>query len=289
MDKIYQVYQTTNHLTGKIYIGVTRKTKKKYKSYYGSSKDLKRDIKIYGENNFSWKCLYEYDNREEMFRKEAELVQLDEIRKRPWKWYNKMRGGNFCPSPDIEKTRENMLKALAIWNGSEGHKEHIKKIVEITRNKPTTEIQRKTRKENIKIALESWNGSEEHKAHILKLQEKNSILTKFDIPFIWEMLRTGFSHQEIADKFSVNRQVIYGIKYQRIWSNITNTLQPIDFKKRKNKRLKPEEIPFIWEMLREGLSCPKIADKFNVSSSTIQLIKTGKTWSHVTKDLELLN
>ena len=66
------VYLTTNLLTGKKYIGKRQTTWAKYSidSYFGSNKDLKKDIKEYGSNNFQ-RVILEYANTKD------ELAELE--------------------------------------------------------------------------------------------------------------------------------------------------------------------------------------------------------------------
>jgi hypothetical protein len=69
----YTIYQITNSINGKIYIG-KHQTDNIDDGYMGSGKNLKRAIKKYGIKNFVKKILYVFDSEEEMNYKEAELV-----------------------------------------------------------------------------------------------------------------------------------------------------------------------------------------------------------------------
>ena len=71
----YLVYQITNLLNGKQYIGA-HKTENKDDGYMGSGKVLKRAVKKYGLDNFRKDILFEATSAEEMFTKEKELVML---------------------------------------------------------------------------------------------------------------------------------------------------------------------------------------------------------------------
>ena len=87
----YTVYKTTNMLSGKFYIG-THKTTKLDDDYMGSGKYLKRAIEKHGLENFTKEVLFTYDNPEEMFAKERELVNADFISEE--NTYNLKIGGN---------------------------------------------------------------------------------------------------------------------------------------------------------------------------------------------------
>ena len=74
---IYYVYQITNKINNKIYIG-----KRKYKggnplldSYMGSGKLIKEAIKKYGKNNFQKIIIQSFDNEDDAFKLEKNLLQ----------------------------------------------------------------------------------------------------------------------------------------------------------------------------------------------------------------------
>lgn len=72
----YTVYQTTNLVSGKVYIGI-HCTENPNDSYLGSGSHLRRAIRKYGKSSFRKEVLFVYDNPAEMAAKEAELVTLD--------------------------------------------------------------------------------------------------------------------------------------------------------------------------------------------------------------------
>lgn len=86
----YVVYQTTNLVNGHIYVGVHR-TNDLDDDYLGSGKKIKKAIETHGVENFKRDLLFIFDSEEEMFAKEAEIVNREFINRRDT--YNVALGG----------------------------------------------------------------------------------------------------------------------------------------------------------------------------------------------------
>lgn len=69
----YCIYQITNNINNKIYIG-KHQTSDINDAYFGSGKLIKRAVAKYGLENFSKEILFVFDTEEKMNAKEAELV-----------------------------------------------------------------------------------------------------------------------------------------------------------------------------------------------------------------------
>lgn len=65
MKTFYSVYQITNKINGKVYIG-THQTSDLDDSYMGSGLVIRRALEKYGPEAFDKAVLYVYDNPEEM-------------------------------------------------------------------------------------------------------------------------------------------------------------------------------------------------------------------------------
>lgn len=74
MTKRCVVYQITNNINGRRYIGA-HSTTNIDDGYMGSGKLISRAIKKYGKDNFTKTILHESSTQEEMFLKEKELVE----------------------------------------------------------------------------------------------------------------------------------------------------------------------------------------------------------------------
>lgn len=89
----YTTYKITNNIDGRIYVGV-HKTENIHDSYMGSSKTLKSDILKYGIENFTKEILFIFDNPEEMYLKEVEIVNEEFVANN--NTYNLKPGGQGC-------------------------------------------------------------------------------------------------------------------------------------------------------------------------------------------------
>ena len=86
----YLIYKTTNKINGKIYIGM-HETTNIDDGYLGSGKRLLSAINKHGKESFKREVLFCFDNREDMLRKEAELVNEKFLKRKDV--YNLTSGG----------------------------------------------------------------------------------------------------------------------------------------------------------------------------------------------------
>ncbi len=101
----YTVYKTTNLINNKIYIGL-HETENLNDGYLGSGILLKKAIKKYGYKNFNKEILFIFNNKQDMIKKEKELVNKAFVNRKDT--YNMSKGG-FGLS-----TLSNEVKAKAI-------------------------------------------------------------------------------------------------------------------------------------------------------------------------------
>jgi hypothetical protein len=122
----YYLYEIKNLINGKIYIGV-HKTKNMNDEYMGSGKIIRHAIQKYGVENFTKTILETFNNSEEMFIREKEIV-TEEFLKRP-DVYNLRRGGHggfdYINQNGLSDRTGSVLTELQKKNVSEGKKKSI--------------------------------------------------------------------------------------------------------------------------------------------------------------------
>lgn len=90
----YTIYQITNKLNNKIYIG-KHQTENIEDGYFGSGLAIKEAVKKYGKVSFEKEILFVFDTEEEMNEKERELVTEDFVKRNDT--YNLGLGGEGGP------------------------------------------------------------------------------------------------------------------------------------------------------------------------------------------------
>lgn len=146
----YTIYQITNKLNGKIYIG-KHQTENIDDGYFGSGVALKEAIKKYGKEFFEKEILFVFNTEQEMNAKERELITEDFVKRKDT--YNLGVGGEGGPhfkgkthsKETINKIKKNVDYAkkasilsekykrgeLTVWNkGKQQTEEHNRKIRE---------------------------------------------------------------------------------------------------------------------------------------------------------------
>jgi len=100
----YTIYKITNQINGKIYIG-SHKTKNLNDGYMGSGKYLKYAQEKYGIENFTKEVLFVFNTPEEMYAKEAEIVDEEFLSEE--NTYN-IKVGGFGGFDYINETGKNL-------------------------------------------------------------------------------------------------------------------------------------------------------------------------------------
>lgn len=158
----YTVYQTTNIVNGKTYIG-KHQTTILDDGYLGSGKLLRKAIDKYGVENFNKEILHVFDNEAEMNAKEAELVTKEFVLQESnynlcvgghggWSYVNRELPNGMLGKTQSQKQRkiasQNRIKANQTpgfkgipcdWSGRTHKAETIEKISKSRRGKGTKE------------------------------------------------------------------------------------------------------------------------------------------------------
>lgn len=126
----YIVYQTTNLVNGKIYVGQHKRHVGSNDYYIGSGSLIKQAIKKYGYENFKCEVLHEFDTREEANEMEALIVNEDFIA-RP-DVYNLIVGG-AGPGGKGRKLSSEHIDAIRKSKLGIPRSEEVKRKMSITR------------------------------------------------------------------------------------------------------------------------------------------------------------
>lgn len=104
----YHIYQTTNQVNHKYYIGVTNGSNP---GYLGSGTALLKAIKEHGKQNFRREILETFDTEAEAFKREAEIVNKAFVKDR--NTYNmKMGGFGGVGQSKSDEHRRNLSKSI---------------------------------------------------------------------------------------------------------------------------------------------------------------------------------
>lgn len=168
----YTVYKTTNLVNGKIYIGAHR-THHLDDDYMGSGVDIKKAIERYGLKNFKKEILFIFENEEQMFEKESELVNKDFIKETSN--YNVVPGGGGWTIEVAKKGRKAADKVLKEKYGNEWRrilmeKAHEKAFTPAAIKKRTTTMFKKYGDD----AFKTFSGKTHSETTKRKIGEANS-------------------------------------------------------------------------------------------------------------------
>lgn len=149
----YTIYQITNTINGKIYIG-KHQTENINDNYFGSGIALRNAIKKYGKQHFSKEVLFVFDTEAEMNQKERELITEEFVQRQDT--YNLGVGGeggpHFKGKTHSKETIEKMVKNRVFVITDE----YRTKLSEVNKNRVLSD----TAKKNISDAAKKPKSEE---------------------------------------------------------------------------------------------------------------------------------
>ena len=197
----YTIYKITNQVDGKIYIG-SHKTENLDDKYMGSGKYLLRAQEKYGIENFKKEILFVYDNPEDMYTKEAEIVNEDFIALN--NTYN-LKSGGFGGWDYVNRNNKKQCK------DPEARNEKIRQKLKALYTDP--------------VLIERSHNN------LRNSREKISLIMKERYPngTFYGKTHNEETKRKIGDKSSVNQKGSSNSKYDTMW--ITNESEDKKIKK----------------------------------------------------------
>ena len=178
MKIYYTIYKVTNKINGKFYIG-SHKTNNLNDNYMGSGKYLKYSQNKHGIENFEKEILFVYDNSEDMFAKEAEIVSKDFISEENtynlkiggmggWDWINsnitthqkqkRAKAGRKTADEILQKKYGDNYKKIISKKGVDKLKEILQKDPDYLKRKNTKSFLGKCHSEKTKKIIGQKNS-----------------------------------------------------------------------------------------------------------------------------------
>ena len=243
---IHFVYETTNLINGKKYIG-KHSTTNIDDGYLGSGKILLEDIKMYGRKNFGRKILIIVGSEEESYRYENKLITNHIIQSK--KYYNLTVGGQGFNSDDLKKQ----------WKDPE--------------------FKKKMSKANSKSIKRTWENDEYRK--IKTVQSKNQMEKQWKNPEFVENMKKMWGSPEFKKKMS--NQLKKQWKNPEFVDMQSKRMSKMNKgENNPNAKFTNENIIDIKKRLQRGEKGIDIAKIYNVNRCVIYNIKNDKRWKHIT-------
>jgi hypothetical protein len=206
----YYLYQTTNRVNGKIYVGV-HKTKDLEDGYMGSGKVIKHAIAKHGIENFTKDILEFFENAELMYAREKEIITEEFLLREDV--YNLRRGGTggFDHIQKNVNYKDWVVAGALASHAARKQKYGVKKYKQNLQDaaKRGSKVLIKKIKENGgKIwwtPVKSFKG----RTHTLKTKLKMSLAKKgncngkFNSQFGTMWITNGISNQKIKNDFDI--------------------------------------------------------------------------------------
>lgn len=286
--KYHFIYKTTNLLNGKYYIGMHTTTNLN-DGYLGSGKYLRRSILKHGKENFKCEILQFCDSKEELSRREREMVTIQEVVKTECMNLKAGGFGGFA----VEDTKKGRQKCDEILRNKYG--EDFRSIINKNYNNSLSNEEKELRIEKIKegqkksgFLFTTFLGKKHNPETIVKMRESRGRHSVGSTHPLYGKHRSNETKQKIRESLAKTR----GLNP----SHYEITSQKRELERRLNtfqeKRITKKTIQFIFKTFHinienrceEGMEELKTILKehyIKKEFSTLEISKIYKTSSEV--------
>ena len=187
--KYHFIYKTTNLKNNKFYIGM-HSTSNLEDGYLGSGKRLWFSIRKHGKENFKIEILEYFQTREELAKREKELVNEDLLKDRLCMNLKPGGSGGFCN----KEHKINFYKA-----GNIAYKEKLKNDIDFKKiiSNRMSELSRKLWKSGILKYKDNWTGKNHKSETIEKLKGHKRQIGKLNSQFGTIWITNGIENKKI--------------------------------------------------------------------------------------------
>lgn len=294
------IYKATNLINSKIYIGLTTKSleQRKYKHIRDAFNNdsifaFHKALRKYKQNNFIWEVIDTAKTQDELNEKEIHWIEF--YNSFGVNGYNLTRGGEGRSGYSLSvETRKKISEA---HQGSKHHnakltEKEVLKIKELLKVGETqTNIAKKFNVNRETISLiksgKLWSHTGEDISSIECSKTSNAKLTEDDVREIKNLLKgKTMTHQEIANRYNVNKSTINNIKRNKAWTQVGEDVSIVEYSKKgtsnSQAKLTDSDVREIKTLLKEGIAKQKeIAEMYGVGVTTVSQIKLGNRWTHI--------
>lgn len=263
---IHYLYKTTCKVTGRYYIGMHSTTNLE-DGYMGSGKRLRHSIRKYGKENHVKEILEFFDNREDLAKREKEVVNHNLIKEELC--MNLTTGGlgaGFMNDEHMSKCSKAGSKAFQDKLKNPTYKEKHYQKMSLVQKKSFNESE--LRKETLKYDWTGRNHTEETKK-LISDSNKYTGVGKDNSQYGTVWITNGSENKKIKrgdnvpDGWSFGRRV-----------NVNGELVG-------TSKLNENDVRQIKVLLNTKITQSQIALMFNVKQETISKIKRGLIWVNI--------
>lgn len=185
------------------------------------------------------------------------------------------KGYRRCSIANIETSRIHRLVYIS-WIGQIEDENEVNHIDHKRWNNSLTNLEEMSKYENL---MDS------------KVYNDIKMLTKEEVVEIMKALQKYESVNSLAEKYGVNKNVIRDIKSGNKWKYMAKyaDFDPSQTHKDSPNGLTPDDIRKVCDMIMDGKQLKEIAEITGINYNTLSSIKTGRSWTKVTKDYEGLD